>query len=122
MTFQYQGESLKIDELFKSLVFRAIMDHKNLTKNEREVLFVVLRQTLHFQKWSDSISLHFMSKSAMLSEKPLRKAIKQLEEKNFLEIEHSQGGKNGKNRLNVYSFSDAFLTPIAAKTVAIKSG
>ena len=102
-------ETIELDEFYKSLVFQEILDSE-FTKYEKYVLLVVLRKTLHFNKWSDRLAMYWLSKATGIGVSKLRETIKQLELKGLLEIKHSKGGRTSSaDKFNEYSLSEQLL-------------
>ncbi len=113
-------ERVELDEFFKSLVFQEILDG-DFSKYEKFVLLVVLRKTLHFNKWSDRIAMHWLSKATGISLPKLRETIKQLEYKGLLDIKHSKGGRTSKKeKFNEYTLSDALIFKVFGEWYNIK--
>lgn len=109
-----------LDEFFKSLMFQHIMD-SDLQRNERDVLLVVLRKTIHYDKWTDKISMHWLGKAAGLSDNTLRTAVKELIKKDILNIKRSNGGKTkSPNKFNEFSLNDEFINIVFMKWINIK--
>jgi DNA-binding HxlR family transcriptional regulator len=104
-----ETEKLELDEFYKTLMFQEILDG-DFDKYEKFVLLVVLRKTLHFNKWSDRLAMHWLSKATGLSMQKLRDTLKQLEAKGLLEINKSTGGRTLKRgRFNEYSLSEELI-------------
>lgn len=115
-----EGGYARIDEFFKSLMFQQIMDSK-LTRNERDVLLVIFRKTLHFDKWMDNISMHWLSKSVGIGINTLRPTLKKLEEKKIIEIEVSTGGKSkSAKRFNGFRIGTKLRSVVYEKWEQIK--
>jgi len=113
-------ERIELDEFYKSLVFQEILDSE-FTKYEKYVLLVVLRKTLHFNKWSDRLAMYWLSKATGLSMVKLRETIKQLELKGLLEVKHSKGGRiSSADKFNEYSLSEQLLFKVFNDWVDIK--
>ena len=109
-----------LDEFYKSLVFQYIMDG-NFSRDERDVMLVIFRKTLHFDKWDDHLGIHWLSKSAGMCESKLRKTLKQLEEKSLIEIVHSKGGRRDSNKkFSKFSLSDELIFLVLDKWEEIK--
>lgn len=116
------GESTRIelDEFYKSLLFQEILDSE-FSKYEKYVLLVVLRKTLHFDKWSDRLAMHWLSTATGISLPKLRETIKQLEYKGLLKVQHSKGGRTDKrDKFNEYSLSDELLFKVFNEWYDIK--
>ena len=117
----FRGESYVIDEFFKSLMFQTIMDASKLNRNERAVLLVVFRKTLHYDKRMDTLGIHWLSKAARIGEHTTRTAIKGLIEKKFLKKEISQGGQSSsKRRFNSFGISDGLLEIVFRQWIKLK--
>ena len=122
VTTQQNGykETIQLDEFYKSLMFQSIMDGDH-PRNERDTMLVVFRKTIHFNKWSDHISMYWLSKAIGISENTLRETIKRLELKGFLTITKSKGGRTSSTKkFHSFSLSDEFLFMIFDKWYAIK--
>ena len=115
-----QEETIELDEFFKSLVFQEILDG-DFSRFEKFVLLVVLRKTLHFNKWSDRIAMYWLSKATGIGLTKLRDTIKQLEYKGLLEVEHSKGGRTSKKeKFNEYALSEELLFKVFGEWYDIK--
>lgn len=110
----------KLDEFFKSLMFQQIMDSE-LSRNERDVLLVIFRKTIHFEKWRDRISMHWLSKAVGISDTTLRITLSRLEEKSLIEIKRSPGGKsNNSYKFNEFKINTYFTSMVMRKWEMIK--
>jgi len=110
----------EIDEFFKSLCFQDIMDSE-LDRNERDLLLVIFRKTIHFDKWQDRIAIYWLSQAVGISEKTLRATLKRLESKSFIDVEISKGGKSSSSKkYNGYSLNNYFLERVFRKWENIK--
>jgi len=113
-------EEIVLDEFYKSLLFQNIMDGDH-PRNERDTMLVILRKTIHFNKWSDHIAMYWLSKAIGISESTLRETIKRLEFKGLLTITKSKGGRcSSAKKFHSFSFSDEFLLMIFDKWYTIK--
>ncbi|PLY08343.1 MAG: hypothetical protein C0625_01790 [Arcobacter sp.] len=110
-----------LDEFYKSLMFQQLMD-SDLNRNERDVLLVVFRKTLHYEKWSDRISMHWLSKKGVgISINTLRVTLERLENKGLIEITRSTGGKSeSSKRFNEFKISDYLLGTVYRRWEEIK--
>ncbi len=103
----------KLDHFFKSLMFQAIFD-KDFDRDERDVLLVIFRKTLHFNKQWDRLSIGELSQKAGPCEAKIKLVLKRLEAKAFIDIRHSRGGRSSSRkrfnayRLSMYLFEDVF--------------
>jgi len=115
-----EQEEIELDEFYKSLMFQEILDGE-FTKYEKYVLLVILRKTLHFNKWRDRLAMFWLSKATGISLPKLRETIKQLEYKGLLNVRHSKGGRTSKaDKFNEYSLSDALLFKVFNEWADIK--
>ena len=120
LQYQYLGDSVELDEFFKTLMFQKIMD-SGFSQAERDVLLVVLRQTIHYNKWSDRISIHHLSQLVGVGIAKLRKTIKQLEAKGLLEIQKSKGGRTeSTSRFSKFSLSNELISLVVNHWLEIK--
>lgn len=115
------GDEISLDEFYKSMMFQHIMDG-GFTRNERDVLLVIFRKTIHFDKWDDRLAIHHFAKLVGFSQDTLKKTLKMLEAKNLIEIERSKGGRSKGNiaRFNKYSISKEFMNMVYSKWLQIK--
>jgi hypothetical protein len=98
-----------LDEFFKSLMFQQIID-ADLSRNERDVLLVIFRKTIHFEKWKDRLSMYWLSKAVGISDTTLRAAIERLECKSFIDVVRSTGGKSSSSKkYNEFSINNYFV-------------
>ena len=120
LTISYGHGKIKIDNFYKSLLFQKIMD-EDFNRNERDILLVIFRKTLHFEKWKDNLGMYSFSQSVGICDKTLRQTIIQLEAKGLIEIEKSKGGNTGSpDRLNKFSLSNELIFLVADRWVEIK--
>jgi hypothetical protein len=109
-----------LDEFFKSLMFQRIMDAE-LNRNERDVLLVIFRKTIHYEKWTDRISMYWLSKAVGISDNTLRAAIERLENKSFIDVVRSTGGKStSSKKYNEFSIHTYFVNMVFQKWENIK--
>lgn len=109
-----------LDEFFKSLMFQRIMD-ADLNRNERDVLLVIFRKTIHYEKWTDRISMYWLSKAVGISDTTLRAAIERLENKSFIDVVRSTGGKStSSKKYNEFSIHTYFVNMVFQKWEDIK--
>lgn len=110
-----------LDEFFKSLMFQQIMDG-DLNRNERDVLLVIFRKTIHYEKWSDRIAMYWLGKATGLSSNTLRAAIERLENKGLLDVKRSNGGKTDSvNKYNEFALSVYLINIVYKKWEDIKA-
>ena len=115
-----EHEEIEIDEFYKSLLFQEILDSE-FSKYEKYVLLVVLRKTLHFNKWSDRLAMHWLSTATGIGMSKLRETLKQLEHKGLLNVQHSKGGRTEKrDKFNEYRLSDELLFKVFHSWYEIK--
>ena len=115
------GVSYTVDEFFKSMVFQYIMDDESLDRDERDVLLLIFRKTLHFNKWSDRLGIYFMSTSIGIGQVKTRKAIKQLEDKHLISVERSKGGRVANNKkFHLFEIHGDFVSTVFGAWKLIK--
>ena len=120
LRYEYLGDNIELDEFFKTLMFQKIMD-SGFSQAERDMLLVVLRQTIHYNKWSDRISVHRLSQLVGVGTAKLRQTIKQLEAKGLLEIQQSKGGRTESAlRFSKFSLSNELISIVAKYWLEIK--
>ena len=120
LNLKWGGEEVKVDEFYKSLLFQRIMDEK-LDRDERDIMLVIFRKTVHFDKWYDRLPIYHFSKMVGIGEKKLRETINRLEAKGMVEVERSKGGRTESfHRFNMYSLSTDFIFLVAQVWVDIK--
>lgn len=109
-----------IDEFYKSLMFQQIMD-SDLNRNERDVLLVIFRKTIHYEKWKDRISMYWLSKAVGISDLTLRATLERLENKSLIDINRSTGGKSTSNKkYNEFKIHTYFTSMVFKKWENIK--
>ena len=114
------GDKYNVDEFFKSLMFQRIMDG-DFSRDERDVLLVIFRKTVHFNKWYDHLGIYFLSKAVGVGQAKLRKVLTQLKEKGLIDIEQSKGGKTDSNKkFSKFSISENLIFLVADRWVDIK--
>lgn len=114
------GETIALDEFYKSMMFQRIMDG-DFNRDERDVLLVIFRKTIHFDKWYDNLGIFHLSKLVGVSQNKLRSTIKQLEAKGLIEIEYSKGGRtDSANRFHKFSLENDFIFLVVREWTEIK--
>lgn len=120
LSVKYHGESIKLDEFYKSLLFQRIMDG-DFNRDERDVLLVVFRKTVHFDKWYDRLSIYAFSKAVGICQSKLRQTITQLEAKGLLEVDKSKGGRtDSTKKYNKFSLSKDLIFLVSDRWLEIK--
>jgi len=120
LSVTHHGEEYELDEFYKSLLFQRIMDG-DFNRDERDVLLVVFRKTLHFDKLHDRLGIYWLSKAVGIGQNKLRQTLKQLEAKGLLAIEHSKGGRTDSNqKFSQFSLANDFISLIVDKWINIK--
>ena len=90
---------------YKSLMFQAILDNE-FDRDERDVLLVIFRKTLHYNKQWDYISVGELSYLSGASERKTKEAVKRLESKAFIDVRRYKGGRSqSRSRFNAYRIS-----------------
>ena len=113
-------ETIELDEFYKSMMFQRIMDG-DFNRDERDVMLVIFRKTLHFDKWYDHLGIHWLSESVGICQSKLRKTIKQLEAKGLIEIERSKGGRiDSHKKFSKFSLANDFIFLVIREWVEIK--
>ena len=114
------GEDHAMDNFYKSLMFQEIMDG-DLLKEEKNVLLVISRKTLHYGKWVDYISNYQMVKMTGLYREILKRTISQLESKGIITVSKSSGVRGGvEEKLNGYSLSTDYIFLVCNKWLDYK--
>jgi hypothetical protein len=120
LNLKWGGEDIKVDEFYKSLLFQRIMD-TDFGRDERDVMLVIFRKTVHYDKWYDRLPIYHFSQLVGITEKKLKSTIKQLEAKSMIEVERSKGGRGcNESRFNMYSLSTDFVFLVAKEWRDIK--
>jgi len=102
-------EKITLDEFFKSMMFQRIMDG-DFNRDERDLMLVIFRKTIHFDKWYDHLGIYWLSKAVGICQSKLRKTIKQLEAKGLIEVKRSKGGRTDSNKkFSRFSLSEDFI-------------
>lgn len=104
LTVTYLGDEYTIDHFYNSLMFQRIMD-SDFSGVEKQILLVISRKTIHFNKWNDKISIYQLSKLADVGDRKTRTVIRQLEEKGVIEVIRSKGGYGAGNPERWHTFS-----------------
>ena len=116
----FDGVKFNLDEFYKSLMFQRIMDG-DFNRDERDVLLVIFRKTVHFDKWYDRLGIYFLSKAVGVGQVKLRRTLTQLKEKGLIDIEQSKGGKTDSNKkFSNFSLSDNLIFLVADRWRDIK--
>lgn len=120
LTVTANDEQIQLDEFYKSLLFQHIMDG-DYPRNERDVMLVILRKTIHFNKWRDRISMYWFSKAVGIGEPTLKNTLQSLEAKGLLNVDKSKGGRTSSvKKYNSFSLSNELLLMIFDKWYQIK--
>ena len=102
-------EKITLDEFFKSMMFQRIMDG-DFNRDERDLMLVIFRKTIHFDKWYDHLGIYWLSKAVGICQSKLRKTIKQLEAKGLIKVKRSKGGRTDSNKkFSRFSLSEDFI-------------
>ncbi len=105
-----------LDHFWKSLMFQTIFDDADLCRDERDILLVIFRQTYHFNKMWDRISIQEFVQKAGPCEKKTRLALKRLEAKALIDIKRSKGGSGtSRKKFNAYRISIYLFNTIDRK-------
>jgi len=100
---------ITLDEFYKSMMFQRVMDG-DFSRDERDLMLVISRKTLHFDKWYDHLSIHWLAGAVGMCQSKLRKTIKQLEAKGLVEVERSKGGRiDSPKKYSKFSLSDELI-------------
>ncbi|WP_193151288.1 replication protein [Sulfurimonas sediminis] len=122
IVFDHNGKKYKIDEFYKSLLFQFIMD-SNFLRNERDLLLVIKRKTLHFGKVSDHLSFSWLMKATGLKRVTLRNTINTAEQKGLITIKKSKGGRiDSATKYSEYRISSTMLQYVGKEWLKIKDG
>ena len=114
------GQKITVDHFFKTLLFQRIMDD-SFSRMERDVLLVIFRKTIHFDKWKDRICMYSLSKMSGVGRNRLFDVVKQLESKMLIEVDRSSGGKSESSlRFNGFQLSLEFLGLVVNQWLEIK--
>ncbi len=108
-------EKNKINEshFFKSIAFQVIFD-KDFDRDERDLLLVLFRQTLHFNKVWDRLPICELSEKSGIGERKTKETLVRLESKALIDVVHSKGGRSSSRkrfnayRMSAYLFDDFF--------------
>lgn len=120
LSVKYSGERVNLDEFYKSLLFQRIMD-SDFSRDERDVLLVVFRKTVHFDKWYDRLAIYNFSKAVGICQSKLRRTIAQLEAKGLLDVEKSTGGRTDSTlKYHKFSLSNDLIFLVADRWLEIK--
>ncbi len=102
-------EKINLDEFFKSLMFQRIMDG-DFNRDERDLMLVIFRKTIHFDKWYDHLGIYWLSKAVGVCQSKLRATIKQLQAKGLIDVKRSKGGRIDSNKkFSRFSLSEDFI-------------
>lgn len=116
----YNDECFELDEFFKSMMFQQIMDG-DFNRDERDMLLVISRKTIHFNKWYDRLGIYWLSKAIGIGQNKTREVIKQLIAKGLIEVEQSKGGRTESNkRFSKFSLSNELVFLVVDKWIKIK--
>ena len=108
--------------LYRNMVFAELWDTENLSPKERMVAIMIYRQTVHYKKRWDSISISRIGAVIGVKDKrTTRGIISSLEDKAVIEVVRSKGGNTGQweNRLHKFSISEEIELMIARKWVLL---
>ena len=120
LKYYANDEEYSLDEFFKSLMFQRIMDG-DFSRNERDVLLVVLRKTLHYDKTTDYIGSYWLARDVGIGQQTLRKTIRQLEAKGLLFVKYSKGGRTtSEKKFHEFGLSQYLFDLVFNKWCEIK--
>ena len=115
-----QDGYIALDEFYKSLMFQKIID-SNFSRNERDVLLVIFRKTIHFDKWQDRLSMYWLTQAVGISRNTLKATLIRLDEKGLLDICKSVGGKTkSPKKYNEFGLSNYLINDVYSKWEQIK--
>lgn len=121
LTLTHNNKKYKLDEFYKSLMFQYIMDMDSINKDERDILLLIFRKTIHFNKYSDRLGIYFISKSVGIGQVKTRKIIKQLEYLELIYVERSTGGRiKSEKKFHLFSLHDSTIETIFFAWLGVK--
>ncbi len=120
LTVTTADEQIQLDEFYKSLLFQHIMDG-DYPRNERDTMLVILRKTIHFNKWNDRLAMYWLTKATGINENTLRDTIKRLEAKGLINVDRSKGGRTSSTKkFHSFALSKDILLMLFDKWYQIK--
>ena len=119
MIITYGGNDVKLDSFFKVLLFQHLMDTIS-DQNMRNLTLVIYRNTICYNKLSDTLANFRLQKETGFCRSKLYGAIRQCEEMDYIAVNHSQGGLKGKERFSRYKLSDKLLSDVIEAYLAHK--
>ena len=119
-TVTYNDEDFEIDNFCKVLMFQNIVD-MDIDNNTKSLLLFILRKTLCFDKLSDRLSMHFLSKQLRISDKTLRNTVKNALNEKLIQVDYSRGGKTSSvSKYNSFALSDLLLIDLIDYVIEIR--
>lgn len=93
----------------------------DFSRNERDTMLVILRKTLHFNKWNDRLAIHWLAKAVGVGQATIRKVLEQLEAKGLICVERSKGGRmNSTKKYNSFGLDTELITLVFHDWIKIK--
>lgn len=93
LSIDHKGRTYVLDDFFKSIVFQYIMDTDYIDRDERDILLMIFRKTIHFNKWEDHLGVYWLSKNIGMGQDKLRRTIRSMEKKGVITVHYSKGGR-----------------------------
>lgn len=116
----HDDESYVLDEFYKSMMFQQIMDG-DFSRDERDMLLVISRKTIHYNKWYDRLGIYWLSQAVGIGHNKTRQIIRQLEAKGLIEVEHSKGGRTESNkRFSKFALANDLVFLVVRKWIEVK--
>ena len=109
LILERNDEEYLIDEFYKSLLFQHICD-LDLEPVQTSFCMMLLRQTLHYGKWSDNLAIYRISKAIGTAPARARRVIAELEAMEIISVTRSTGGRtDSPSRFNEFEFSNRLI-------------
>ncbi len=91
--------------LYRNMMFAELWDSKNLCPRERMVVIMIYRQTIHFKKRWDRISIPRIMKITGMGRRTVGETIERLEGKAVIRVERSTGGNTSGSYDRFHNFA-----------------
>ncbi len=104
---------------FDKCIMYQVIEDMTLTINERSIIHVIFRKTIHYNKLWDRISLGQFQNRMKIKPQSLRNLLTDMAEKDLIIIRRSKGGRAKENRkiFNAYSLGMEFFEYYNPKSI-----
>ena len=105
LTWKVEDGSYTANALYRNMMFAKLWDSQNMSPKERVVAIMIYRQTIHFKKKWDRISIPRIMKISGMGRRKVIEIIEMLEGKAIIKVDRSKGGNTSTNHSKFHNFS-----------------